>query len=226
MSEYLPLYHVDRLTHEQFIHAVIDLAVAKLPNEDQAKVKAKVTYGAGQPSLRGVTYFGRWLTQDGQQIPFVEICSFGEESPVQLAGTTIHEMGHVLAGFGAGHSKDWKLACERLGLVGIQAAGTAYAMEMFTDDIRASIEKLISRLELAKPSNGLQGFPHAKPRPCPMGIGTRGGKSRGVGSGSRLRKFVCECEPPLIIRASRDEAHCTCSICKAEYQAAEVKGED
>lgn len=220
MAKYLPMYHVERLTHEQFIHAVIELGMNRLPPDERAKCNARITYGAGQPGTRGVTYYGRWLTQDGQQIPFVEICSFSEESPVQLAGTTLHEMGHVLAGFGAGHSKDWKVACAKLGLVGIQAAGTEYTLECFTDDIRAYIVELIGRLELAKPSNGLQGFPHAKPRPCPMGIGTRGGKSRGVGSGSRLRKFVCECDPPLIIRASRDEAHCTCSICNAEYKAA------
>lgn len=221
MAKYLPLHHIDRLSHEAFIHAVIELGMQRLPADEQAKCRARVTYGAGQPSLRGVTYYGRWLTAEGEQIPFVEICSFGEESPVQLAGTTLHEMGHVLAGFGAGHSGAWKAACERLGLVGIKAAGTDYTLDMFTDDIRAGVVRLIERLELAKPSNGLQGFPHAKPRPCPMGIGTKGGKSRGAGSGSRLRKFVCQCEPPLIIRASRDEAHCTCSICKAEYERAE-----
>ena len=225
MSANLAVQSVERLTHEQFIHAVIELGLERLDAEEQARCKARVTYGAGQPGLRGVTYYGRWLTQDGEQIPFVEICSFGQESPVQLAGTTLHEMGHVLAGFGAGHSRCWKAACEKLGLSGIQAAGTNYALEMFSDDIRHAVEALIARLELAKPSNGLQGFPHAKPKVCPMGVGTRGGKSRGTGSGSRLRKFVCECEPPMIIRASRDEAHCTCSICKSEYQQAEAKGD-
>lgn len=218
MAKYLPMYHIERVTHEQFIHAVIDIGLSRLNAEEQARCRARVTYGAGQPGVRGVTYYGRWLTPDGQQVPFVEICSFSEESPVQLAGTTLHEMGHVLAGFGAGHSGAWKDACEQLGLVGIRAAGTDYTLDMFTDDIRPRVLELLDRLELAKPSNGLQGFPHAKPRPCPMGIGTRGGKSRGAGSGSRLRKFVCQCEPPFIIRASRDEAHCTCSLCNAEYQ--------
>ena len=210
------------LTHEQFIHEVIAIGMARLSAEDAAKCKARVTYGAGQPGIRGATYYGRWLTPNGEQIPFVEICSFSEESPIQLAGTTLHEMGHVLAGPDAGHAKEWKEACARLGLINIQAAGTMYTMDCFTDDIRPAIEALLARLELAKPSNGLQGFPHAKPRPCPLGIGTRGGKSRGAGSGSRLRKFVCKCEPPLIIRASRDEAHCTCAFCQSEYQRADA----
>lgn len=221
MAKYLPMYHIERVTHEQFIHAVIDIGLSRLNDDDRAKCQARITYGAGQPGVRGVTYYGRWLTPSGETVPFVEICSFSEESPVQLAGTTLHEMGHVLAGFGAGHSADWKAACERLGLVGIKAAGTDYTLDMFTDDIRPRIVELLDRLELAKPANGLQGFPHAKPRPCPMGIGTKGGKSRGVGSGSRLRKFVCQCVPPLIIRASRDEAHCTCLICSAEYERAD-----
>lgn len=213
------------LTHEQFIKEVASLGIGRLEAEQQAVVgKARLTYGAGRPGLRGITYFDKWLHSDSDQTAFIEICAMGEQNPIQLAGTTLHELGHVLAGLGAGHSKVWKCACEGLGLRRIEAAGTHYQMAMFTPDIREKVAGLIDKLEGAKPVNGVYGgtFTGAafKPRPCSMGIGTRGGTSRGVGSGSRLRKYVCECEPPVIIRASRDNLDCTCNGCKGLFKLA------
>ena len=211
------------LTHEQFIKSVATLGITRLAAEDQAVVsRAKLTYGAGRPGLRGVTYFDKWLNSDKDQSAFIEICAMGEQNPVQLAGTTLHELGHVLAGLGAGHSKVWKCACEGLGLRRIEAAGTNYQLAMFAADIREKVAGLIDKLEGAKPVNGVYGAPisQAKPKPCSMGIGTRGGTSRGVGSGSRLRKYVCECEPPVIIRAGRSNLDCTCNGCKGLFKLA------
>lgn len=211
------------LTHEQFIHKVAGLAIARIDTNARGALKAaKLTYGAGHAGLRGVTYFDKWLTSDKEQAAFVEICSFGEQSPVQLAGTTIHELGHVLAGLGAGHSKAWKEACQELGLRGLKAAGTDYIMAMFDGSLRSDIAGLITKLEPAKPRNGMiNRFGIVTgPRPCSMGIGTRGGTSRGVGSGSRLRKYVCECDPPIIVRASRDNLDCTCNGCRGLFKLA------
>ena len=52
------------------------------------------------PGLRGVTIYSRWANGHGPHDPdpFVEICAAGEESIVQLAGTTIHELAHVVLG--------------------------------------------------------------------------------------------------------------------------------
>lgn len=208
------------LTHEEFIKAVASLGIAKLPSESASEVSAaKLTYGAGQKGLRGVTYFNRWLDDKDQATAFVEVCAQGEENPVQLAGTTLHELGHVLAGLGAGHSKVWKEACGKLGLRRIQAAGTHYLMSMFEPDIRQELAGLIERLEAARPANGKQGYPHVTPRPCSMGVGTRGGVSRGTGSGSRLRKYTCVC-CGQILRASTDSLEVTHNVDGGLFQLA------
>jgi hypothetical protein len=55
-------------------------------------------------------------------------------------------------------------------------------------------------------------------KPCMAGIGTRGGKSRGKGSGSRLRKFQCSCGQ--IVRASCDELPALHLPCGTGFQRA------
>jgi hypothetical protein len=196
------------LSHEAFVRAVAELGIGLLADEEkQAAGKAKIAYGAGQAGLRGITYFQRWLDNKDEQIAFVEVCAHGEENPVQLAGTTLHEMGHVLAGPMAGHDKAWKLACERLGLRRIKAAGTAYTLSMFDSRIRSQVAELIIRINDGSPHiPGLVGL--QKIRPCSQGIGVRGGKSRGAGSGSRLRKYVCA-HCGQILRASTDTLRAT-----------------
>lgn len=207
-------------THEQYIQAVASVAIAKLASDDKAKLEGlKLAYGAGAPGLRGVTYYDRWGNVD-RKAPFVEVCAFGQESRVQLAGTTIHELGHVLAGFDAGHGKGWKEACGKLGLRTAKAAGMVYRMAAFAPDIREAIANLpspddgapVPLLYGAGPAAGFKA-----PKPCGAGIGTRGGKSRGAGSGSRLRLFTCECVPPLKVRIARDTFDCTCNTCSSLF---------
>lgn len=185
------------VTHEQFIQSVADAAIARLPEEEHAAFEGiKLVYGAGQNGVRGITYYHKWRSNGCDHAkPFVEIAAFTQENWVQVAGTTIHELGHVLAGFEAGHGKKWKDACKRLGLRRALAAGQTYMLAYFAPDIRNLIA------QLPKPDEGepvahlpMGGGGRAKPRACPTGIGTRGGKSRGAGSGSRLIKVACaEC---------------------------------
>lgn len=207
-------------THEQFIQAVRDIVAAKL-EDPKPLLDAKLAYGAGSPSLRGVTYYERW--QNGQEkTAFAEICAFGESNNIQLAGTTIHELAHVISR-GSGHAKGWVDACNRLGLRFVRAAGTRYSMACFAPDVREAISKLPAPTD-GKPSmfrsSGLAGGAplQAVIRPCLAGIGTRGGKSRGPGSGSRLRKFVCGCG--VIVRASRDVLDATCNLCESKFERA------
>ena len=215
-------------THETFIHGVMALAKRRLSKADlEALEGIKLVYGSGPSGTRGVTYFGKWKA--GQEArPFVEVSAFGQESWVQVAGTTLHELGHVLAGGEAGHGKDWHAACERLGLRKIRAAGARYCLANFDPELRTQIAALtkpdegepVSNLMTQPVSNlmtrgglwgGLPGgLPGGmiNPKPCGAGIGTRGGKSRGKGSGSRMRKYVCE-HCGQIIRAATDSLAAT-----------------
>lgn len=215
----------NNFTHEQFVQAVGEIAISKLSSADQCTCKAiKLAYGAGPDGTRGVTYFKRWHGSDGQDeaMPFVAINALHQTSLVQLAGTTIHELGHVLAGWEAGHGPDWKAACEKLGLRRIRAAGTDYKWIMFDKDIREFIHTLPT------PSDGKPRdlFGEAKAyignrkvaiKPCSAAIGVRGGHSRGAGSGSRLRLFECACVPPLKVRVARDTFNCTCNDCNTIF---------
>lgn len=209
------------LTHEAFIHAVREIVASRANSEDAAKIRrTKLAYGFGQPGLRGVTIYSRWANGHGPQDadPFVEICAAGEESLVQLAGTTVHELAHVVAGWTAGHGKDWKGTCERLGLRCVLAAGTQYSWAMFETGLREAIMALGVPTD-GTPMNGLSTIKIGKRRgkvgPCTAGVGTRGGKSRGIGSGSRMRKYVAGCGQ--IVRAATDDLRATCNCCDTGF---------
>jgi hypothetical protein len=208
-------------SHEAFIQAVRTLAVARLPegSPERARLeKAKLVYGMGMPGLRGVTVYGTW--QNGGTDDFIEICAAGEESATQLAGTTIHELAHSLSGYGAGHSKKWKEACATLGLRCAKAAGHRYSLASFCPSIRHAIAALAVADGL--PMFGSTRLGMVKPRPCTLGFGTRGGTSRGAGSGSRLRKYVCGGECKQIIRAATDDLQATHDVCGTAFTREEA----
>lgn len=211
-------------THEEFVRTIAEYVKETAPDEkDRHRLdQCKLVYGAGQPGLRGVTYYDQWQTADNDHIALVEVCAMGESDPVQIAGTTIHELAHVIAGVSCGHDGAWKKTCERLGLRKAKAAGMRYVPAALRPDIRELVWKLGIPTD-GKP-NGKSGFsgglmlPKA-PKPCPMGIGTRGGNSRGKGSGSRLVKASCEsCN--FVARISRKwldimPSPTVCPVCEA-----------
>lgn len=209
-------------THEMFVHRVAEIACSRLSSTEKAIcANIKLAYGAGPDGTRGVTYYNRWGKAD-TKAPFVAINALHQVSLVQLAGTTIHELGHVLAGWEAGHGPDWKAACEKLGLRRIKAAGTEYIWSMFDRDIREFIATLPAPDDGTPQSLfGGEDFKIGKrkqgPKPCTAAIGVRGGTSRGAGSGSRLRLFECECVPAIKVRVARDEFNCTCNTCNTVF---------
>jgi hypothetical protein len=223
------------VTHESFVSAVAALAIAQITDpEARAKLESiKLVYGAGQSGLRGVTYFNKWRKpgDEAQPAPFVEVCAFGQESWVQVAGTTIHELGHVLAGWEAGHKRPWHDACERLGLRCLKAAGTNYTLANFAPALRLAIAALPRPNEgapvdslagmfagLLGVAGGIAGGMVRKLKPCGAGMGTRGGKSRGTGSGSRLRLWTCGCG--CKVRVASDTFEATHDPCGTSFAKA------
>jgi hypothetical protein len=199
-------------THENFIADIVAMVRDRLNEEDKAALDGvKIVYGAGSRRTRGVTYYGAWDTGE-KKVPLIEICAFAQRDRVQVAGTTIHEIGHVLAGFEAAHGKDWKAACERAGLRRIKAAGTNYVMAMIEPELRQAIAALPDPQEgdpaqrggldagaLLKMFKGTLGG-------CTAGHGAKGGTSRGAGSGSRMVKMTClECG--YVARAAKKWIH-------------------
>lgn len=209
------------VTHESYIQNVRALALSRLSDDGERKAleEAKLVYGCGNTNLRGVTHFNAWKNGSPEAHALAEVCAFGESDPVQLAGTCIHELAHILAGPGAGHGPKWKAACAKLGLRFCKAAGTKYAPACFTQDVRLGIATLPKPTD-GKPLSTIGGieFPGLPilPRPCSHGIGSRGGKSRGKGSGSRLRKWVCGCG--VIARVARENFKATCNECGTDFQ--------
>ena len=211
------------MTREKFVHNVRRIVTVTLC-DDATREKlshVKLLYGTGAGmGARGVTFFGAWSNGNGAT-DVVEICAVAEESPTQLAGTTIHELAHVVAGHKAGHGKEWKEACAALGLRRAKAAGHRYTLASFDPRIRAALAELFTLAD-GSPSFGMSGagiaLPKGKPRPCGAGIGTRGGTSRGKGSGSRMRLYHCECQPkPIKIRSATDTLDATCNVCGAPF---------
>jgi len=208
-------------THEQFVQAVRQavLATAKIPEDARLSLNAvKLLYGVGRPGVHGITFYGVWK---GDRPEVIEIAAATEESWVQLAGTTVHELAHALSGHSAGHGAGWKENCRRLGLRLPKAAGMEYKLAYFSPELRNALAKIPHPVD-GTPDflKGLQ-LPPSTVRPCSAGVGTRGGKSRGPGSGSRLRKFTCGCTPPVIVRASRDELHAHCDLCGHQFERSE-----
>lgn len=223
------------MKHEEFIQKVREIVAANLPDGSDAKAKilrCKLVYGIGDGSYRGICYYSSWKNGHEHPVETCEVAATGEESPIQLAGTCIHELGHVLAGPGAGHGSEWKKACAYLGLRCILAAGTRYSLAHLAPAIRSQIAALCT-LSDGTPVFGTRGMGvpfvglPVNLRPCPLGTGTRGGRSRGTGSGSRLRKYACTCEThdgkpgPFNFNAASDTISATCNVCGSAFKRVE-----
>lgn len=205
-------------TREAYVSAVRELAAAYVGGDAaKAILSAKLVYGVGSlRGARGVCYYGAWRNGAPAPVEIIEVCAQGEESLTQLAGTTLHECAHVLAGPGVGHGPEWKAAAKRLGLTVTAAGGQAYAPEHFEAALWAKISALPVPTDGAPEFGGSSTLRVSRPRPCPLGIGARGGKSRGAGSGSRLRLYVCGCG--VKVRVARDDFDATCNLCNSAFE--------
>jgi hypothetical protein len=223
-------------------------ALTKADHKALAHIKLTYGTGA-ESGLRGVTWFDKWdcgCGADGKRLegrkPIVGhlIClvATGQEHVCQLIGTTLHELAHAMAGPGHGHGPEWKAACERIGIPGC-TVHCSYDWGLFDPDLvpklqalpipndgmprsaRQVVEGLRAKGGAGLPPGLVAGpLPEApKLRPCGAGFGTRGGTSRGQGSGSRLLKYVCGCKPkPVIVRHAGAALKAQCLVCSKPFK--------
>lgn len=236
-------------THELYLHAVRDVVVTRASERgaitaEQAEQlgRTKLLYGVGNGTYRGVTVYGAWhhggpVNTRGEagedsgasgRVDIVEVAATGQESWVQLAGTVIHELAHVLAGHAAGHSIAWTDTAVALGFtMRPAAAGQVYHLAMIEPAIRHAVHALAQRIGDGRPEFDTHAIPTAAtttvtPRPCSAGIGTKGGTSRGKGSGSRMRLWQCACaQKPVKVRVASDDFRATCDHCGAAFKRAD-----
>lgn len=206
-------------THEAFISAVRDAVAARIIDTDNKArlLGAKVVYGVGSmgASVRGVCYYGAWSGTEA----FIEVAAIAQADYWQIAGTTIHECAHAVAGHGAGHGAAWKAVCKQFGLADAAAAGQHYEASSFDAEMLAFIESL-PKPDEGKPTLGTAGVQPrmgGTPGRCPAGKGSRGGKVGGKGSGSRLRLFICQCASPVRVRVAHDTFDATCNVCAQPF---------
>lgn len=230
-----PPVYTPTTAHETYINSVRALICNRFAvhnAEDQKKLdlmrQIKIMYGVGSPNLRGHCIYGVWgKEKQATKDPLIEICAFGEDDKWQLAGTTLHELAHAIAGHEAGHGKGWKEHAERLGLRFPKAAGHQYIPASFVPDLRNAINALADPRGHGAPSLRSPGVTRFRVGAggCKGGVGSRGGKSRGVGSGSRLRLYVCECEKPVKVRVASDTFAAHCDACGAAFKQPEASAD-
>lgn len=217
-------------THEQFIQAVRDEVIvdalrrgAISAEQAESLSHTKLLYGVGDGTYRGICHYDAWENGIGK-VCVVEVAASAQESWTQLAGTVVHEMAHVLAGWGAAHGSEWKDQAVSLGFrIRPAAAGQVYWLSMFNPTLRRSIWAAAKRIDDGHPGfvRGMTGIMPGRPKPCSAGHGTKGGTSRGKGSGSRLRLWECECPKPVKVRIASDDFQATCGRCDRPFHRME-----
>ena len=107
--------------------------------------------------------------------------------------------------------------CERLGLLHAKAAGHEYILESFDNKMCAGLKRLKKPDDGEPVANLSAGGLNLVLRVCGAGTGTRGGKSRGIGSGSRMKLYQCECEPVVKVRHAGSRFDATCNCCGTSF---------
>jgi len=218
-------------THDAYIADVARLACRHPGSTEPDRIaisKVRLAYGDGEAGVMGVTRFNLWKGPDGERQHWCAVCATCQpEGSFLLAETVLHELGHAIAGQLGAHGPLWKAACERLGLADAKATYAHGDKPVFSAWMAAQLAKLKEPTEgrpdrAAGPVLGPPLPPGALPpiRPCGAGVGTKGGKSRGPGSGTRNALHVCGgCKPPVKVRAavSKRPLSATCDHCKTSF---------
>jgi len=180
------------VTHEDYLAAITRAVCATFPATADALNQVHLVFGAG-PRRRGLSSTLHRVWGGGEAVdplPLVEIAAIGGLSPPETCHVLLHELAHVLEPE-AGHGAAWRHAARQVGLVRPRATPDAYELA----DWRAILPALRAVLQAIPPPTEpvpAEFFDDRHRLPCSAGHGSRGGTSRGKGSGSRYLKVVCK----------------------------------
>lgn len=180
-------------------------------NEEQGKKlrSTQLLYGVGEPGVYGVCIYDKWVRDGIQDV--IQVSAFYGVAPDEMWVTMTHELAHVLAGEDAAHGSIWRASAKRLGLINPKAAA-APSIEDLDPDL-VDVLRLIPLPTEGEPlcdKEGSQSIPQHKG--CRIGIGKRGSKTHGPGSG-RLRLWICDCAQPKRVRIASDKFNARCLDC-------------
>jgi len=192
------------------------VSAARLNDAERKKLLAtELLYGVGGSGVYGMCLYDKWFRDGVQDV--IQVSALFGESLLEKWCTIAHELGHVLAGPGTGHGPEWKAAARRLQLINPRATGAAQL-----DDLDPVLVEVLQSIPL--PTDGapicdeVASVRNTIRKGCSVGVGTRGGKSRGAGFGSRLRLWLCECLRPYRVRVASNDFHARCLRCGVVFR--------
>ena len=179
------------VTHEDYLAAVATAVCEQFPATAASLSEVQLVFGTG-PRRRALAIRQRvWNGGEADTpLPLVEIAAIGALAPAETCHVVLHELAHVLAP-GFGHGRVWRYAARQVGLLNPRAwpdMGELADWNAIAPAIRARLQAIPAPTERA-PADFYEDWHR---RPCGAGYGTRGGTSRGEGSGSRYLKVVCQ----------------------------------
>ena len=179
------------VTHEDYLAAVARVVCEQYPATAEKLSEVELVFGTG-PRRRTLGMRHRvWLGGEADEaLPLVEIAAIGGLRPAATCHMVLHELAHVVAP-GFGHGREWRFAARQVGLLKPRAwpdAGELDDWGAIAPGIRGRLQAIEEPTERAP----AEFWEEWQRRPCGAGYGTRGGVSRGEGSGSRYLKVVCE----------------------------------
>lgn len=178
------------ITHEDYLVAVTREVCEQYPTTAVVLSQVQLVFGTG-PRRRALDPLHRaWGGGEADEaLPLVEIAAIGGLAPAETCHVVLHELAHVLTP-GNGHGAAWRYAARQVGLLKPRAwpaAGELASWGAIEPALRNRLQAIAAPTEPAP----VEYYDWMR-RPCGVGYGTRGGRSRGEGAGSRYLKVVCE----------------------------------